>query len=566
MESVDIKGLIQPLRKWWWLLLLYPLLAGLSSAFHLVRQPALYESRSTLVIGNFVQDPNPSGNEIYLAQQLASSYAALVQRESVRQGAMEALGLGWLPNYSVRANGQLLEIAVTDTDPVRAQQVAQELGNQLILLSPAGQAEQDRQRFVEQRLQKLEVDIVATENEVERLQSALAAELSASRIARLESQIAILTAKANTLQATYATLLGTTQKGAANVVRVLEPASLPRRPVDSGYRTYVLVAAAFGLALAAASAYLLNYLDDSVRTVQQIEAWAGAPALAAIPPLKGGEGNSDQKLIMLHNGLEPAAEAYRVLRTNLQFASIDHPLRTLQVTSPSMGEGKSVMAANLSATLAHSGLRVILVDADFRRPVQHRLFNVPNNAGVTSALLGELESAIQDMHATLAPNLYVLTSGPLPPNPSELLSSQRMQQLLAILQKQADIVVIDSPPVTVVSDTANIAARVDGVLLVLKAESTRKQAVLHAVHALQKVGARILGVTLNGARGKDSGFYYSHSHRYGYADAYYSKARHYDSESSMVKNFRVNGNQSATVSLSPQQGAAAVQKQDSAVS
>jgi non-specific protein-tyrosine kinase len=565
MDSIDVKGIMQPLRKWWWLLIVSAVLAGVSSSLYLMRQPLQYQSRTTLAIGNFIQDPNPTGNEIFLAQQLAATYEGLVQRETVRQATAKSLGLDWLPSYSARAAGQMLEITVVDTDPERAQRVAQELGNQLIQMSPAGQAEQDRQRFVGQRLQKLETDIIATEEEIERLQNALAQELSASRIARLESQIAVLSNKADSLQSTYANLLATTQKGAANTVRVLEPAAIPQRPIDSNNRIYVLVAGVFGFLVAAAAAYLLEYLDDSVRTVEQVEKWSGAPTLAAIPPLREGHNKDDQsaKLIMLQNGLEPSSEAYRVLRTNLQFASIDHPLRTLQVTSPSMGEGKSVTAANLSATLAHSGMRVVLIDADFRRPMQHKLFGVPNNVGVTSALLGDLESAISDMRATVVPNLYVLTSGPLPPNPSELLSSQRMQQLLGVLQSKADILVIDSPPVTVVSDTANIAGRVDGVLLVLKAGSTRKQAVKHAVHALQKVNAHILGVALNGAQRRESGFYYSHAHNYGYASAYYSNAYSRNGDTSSRQSAGDKSSQSTGAGLSSQVISIAAPKKDS---
>ena len=220
---------------------------------------------------------------------------------------------------------------------------------------------------------------------------------------------------------------------------------------------------------------------------------------------------------MLHSNLDPKAEAYRVLRTNLEFAAVDHALQTLQVTSPAPGEGKSITAANLSAALAYGGRSVILVDADFRRPMQHKLFKVTNNVGVTSALLGELDSATQYLRETSVPNLRILTSGPLPPNPSELLGSKRMQQLLTALQLAADIVVIDSPPVTAVSDTAIIASRVDGVLLILKAGQTRREALKHAVHALKQVNAHILGAVLNGVQGKESGYYFNYDSSYGYA-------------------------------------------------
>ncbi len=225
---------------------------------------------------------------------------------------------------------------------------------------------------------------------------------------------------------------------------------------------------------------------------------------------------NDSGLVMVHNSLAPAAEAFRVLRINLQFASIDRDLRVVQVTSSITGEGKSVTAANFSAALARDGKRVVLIDADLRKPTQHKLFKLVNTYGVTSALLGNLDSVDQLLHETSIPNLSVLTSGPLPPNPSELLGSQRMQELLQTLAQQVDVIVLDSAPVTVVSDSAVIASYVDGVLLVVKAGSTRADMVKNAVEALQQVEAQILGVVLNAVKANESGFFYKYDQRYGH--------------------------------------------------
>ena len=162
---------------------------------------------------------------------------------------------------------------------------------------------------------------------------------------------------------------------------------------------------------------------------------------------------------MIDNEQAPSSEAYRILRTNLQFASVDTNLKLLMVTSPSPREGKSVTTANLSAALAHAGKRVILVDGDLHRPRQHQLFQLINNVGLTTALLHtELDFDIL-LRETSVPNLRVLTSGPLPPNPAELLGSTRMAEVLDLLQERADIVIIDSPPVTVVADTAVLSTK-----------------------------------------------------------------------------------------------------------
>jgi non-specific protein-tyrosine kinase len=519
MESIDLAKIIRPLRKWWWLIFLAGAIAGMSSFAYLERQPSRYESRTTLVVGSLIQNPNPSGNELFLTQQLAAAYADFAQKGTVRQATMQALGMDWLPFYSTRADGQMLEISVIDDDPVRVQAVASELAHQIIQQSPAGQAEVGRQEFVTQRLQSLEEDILATEDEIDRKESELANELSASRISRLEGELSILENKLVSLQSTYAELIGTTQQGAVNAIHVLEAAGIPDQPLSKNYLQYVLVAVIFGMTLAAGAAYLAEFLDDSVKDAKDIQNHFGTVTLGAVPKLPGSDKAPEQRLIMIHDSLQPAAEAYRVLRTNLQFASVDRDLRLLQITSASPGEGKSMTAANLAAAIALSGKRVILLDADLRRPVQHKLFGLSNNAGVTSALLGYFDSLEQLLRPTPIQNLQVLTSGPLPPNPAELVGSKRMRSLLAQLQEHADMIVLDSPPITVVSDTTIMASYTEGVLLVVKLGHTRLDDLRRSIGALQQVEAHLLGVLLNEVPLKNSGYYYDYGYKYGYSYA-----------------------------------------------
>lgn len=177
---------------------------------------------------------------------------------------------------------------------------------------------------------------------------------------------------------------------------------------------------------------------------------------------------------MLNNPHSTDAEAFRVLRTNLLFASVDHELHSLLVSSPNPGEGKSFVSANLAVAFAQTGKRVILIDADLRKPTLHRVFGLVNNVGVTSALVSVTPVLSSLLQSTNVPELRAMTSGPLPPNPSELLSSHKMEELLHSLEAECDLVVIDSPPVTVVSDTAVLASRVDGVLVVFAADRVRR--------------------------------------------------------------------------------------------
>ena len=516
MTKKELLQYLQPLRRWWWLILGASLIAVASSFLYLRSQPVLYESHTTVMVGSPTQDPNPGSDVVYLTQVLARIYADLAQRSTVRQATMDALGLdGWLPQYFVNAlpNSQVIEITVTDVDPQRAQAVAAELVNQLIALSPAGQEEQDRRNFVQEQLNSLEKNIRDSETERERLAGELAAALSARDIRSKQDAINALDGKLNTLQANYAALLASTGSRALNTLHVLEPASLPTEPVDSRTLLVLALAAVLGGVLATAGAYALEFLDDNVAKVTQVER-LGLMALGSVPLVHGAADEAD-RLVMFNDRHSAAAEAYRVLRTNLQFASVDRPLHLVQVSSPNVGEGKSMTAANLSIAIAQLGQKVILVDGDLHQPTQHRYFQVLNNVGVTTALLGNLEQVDRMFKTTALPNLQLLPSGPLPPNPAELLGSKRMQELLDVLKQKADIVVVDSPPVTVISDAVMLSTRMDGVILVMRAGRTRLENARNALNALKQVHARVLGVVLNGTGRSTQDYYYRYRTDYG---------------------------------------------------
>jgi non-specific protein-tyrosine kinase len=200
-------------------------------------------------------------------------------------------------------------------------------------------------------------------------------------------------------------------------------------------------------------------------------------------------------VITLTDPRSPIAEAYRSLRTNLSFVRPDEPLHTLLVTSPAPDADKAEVAANLAVVSAQAELRVILVDADLRRPAQHARFGLDNAQGLTNALVADLPDG-PPLQPTALPGLFVLTSGPLPPNPAELLASRRMRALLADLATRADLVIIDAPPLVAVSDAAVLAPLVDGVLLVLAAGRSRRDHAAQARETLATVGATLLGVVL----------------------------------------------------------------------
>jgi capsular exopolysaccharide synthesis family protein len=219
-------------------------------------------------------------------------------------------------------------------------------------------------------------------------------------------------------------------------------------------------------------------------------------------------------LITLTAPRSPVSEAYRTLRTNLEFSSLDKPIKTMVVTSPGSEEGKSTTLANLAVTIAQADKKVILVDCDLRRPAQHAMFGLPNDVGLTTMVVDAKAMGEPPLLDTGVPGLLLLPSGPLPPNPSELLGSRRMQEIIAGLSERADIVLFDAPPIVAVTDAAVLASRVDAVLLVVKAGATKRDHAQKARALLEKVNAHLVGAVLNNVK-MDTSYYHYYSEQEG---------------------------------------------------
>ncbi|MEA3338219.1 MAG: polysaccharide biosynthesis tyrosine autokinase [Chloroflexota bacterium] len=512
---MELRQYFDTLRKWLWLILLSTAIATVASFLATRQQAPIYSASTTLMVGQTLENPNPTGNEVWLSQQLAQTYAELAKRDTVKRAAMKELNLSWLPEYTVSLvpNTQLLEIRVVDVDPVRSRDVANSLANQLILQSPSesDQDRQDRQLYVRQQLDELEENIDSTKGRIGELQGDLSEMFSARQIADTQTQIFALEQKLNGYQANYASLLGFLE-GGINTLRVVQEANLPATAIGPQKMMTILLAAAIGLLLAVAAAYFLEYLDDTLKDPDDIKDAIDLSTLGAITRIEG-EG-PEEKLVTALQPKSPVSEAYRILRTNIQFSALDDPPKTLLVTSSNPTEGKSTTLANLGVVMAQQGQSVVIIDSDLRRPVQHRIFQVPNNAGLTNALLQDKPSATDFLQTTRIDNLKVLTSGPLPPNPAELLGSSRFREMLKDMENQVDIVLLDSPPVLAVTDAAILGRQVDGVLLIIDAGKTRRQMAVSAKDSMEKIGTNILGVVLNRLKPQGSGYYYYYYNRY----------------------------------------------------
>ncbi|WP_373230148.1 CpsD/CapB family tyrosine-protein kinase [Cohnella sp.] len=212
-------------------------------------------------------------------------------------------------------------------------------------------------------------------------------------------------------------------------------------------------------------------------------------------------------LITEHNPKSPISEGYRILRTNIEFSSIDQTLQTIMVTSSKPSEGKSTTCANMAVAFAQANKRVLLIDADLRKPTQHHIFGKTNRYGLTTVLFNQKE--LQDIiQLTNTDNLSMISAGPTPPNPSELLSSKRMAALLTATREMYDVIIIDTPPILSVTDAQIVATQSDGVVLVLDSGKVKKEAALKAKASLEHVKAKLVGVVLNNINRKDSNSYY----------------------------------------------------------
>ena len=323
-------------------------------------------------------------------------------------------------------------------------------------------------------------------------------------------------------------------------VRVVDLAILPPEPVTPRKALNLLLGLILGGIFGVGIAFTREYMDETVHTREDIQAaTGGAPILGMIPRIRqaglngksstsamstiGGVGELGARLVAGRDPRNPVSEAYRSLRTNLTFSNPDKPPKIIVFTSPLPQDGKSTTAANLAITLTQQGIKTLLIDADLRRGLLHGVFGVNRDPGLTNVLAGgaAISEAIQEIDLQESGKLDFMSSGPYPPNPAEILGSQRMKSLLEALDERYDLVLIDSAPLTVVTDAAVLGTKADGVVLVARANVTEKGALTYAAEQLRNVRAPILGCVLNDVDYRRDSRYYSTYGKYGYYHHYY---------------------------------------------
>lgn len=509
--DLDLRHMSRIARQRGWIILLLLLVAGAAAYYDAASDTKLYRARATMMLTqppSFGTESVQSGLSV---DQLEETYELMLTSASMRERVAAELGFDSMPtgiSAFMVPESRSITVTTTDTDPERAALVANTVATEF-------------QGYLnEQALQRADVARQGLASQIEALQS---------RLEQIDDEIISLNTPGNvddvTIQQrivdlgqersqinrmliemnTRSITLDTTMLASSAQADLANPAIVPSQPYAPNPSAAAKRGLMAGLLLGIAVVALLEYLDNTVKPERPLETLTGAPLLATVPYSRMRAG-SEQLFTMTHPN-STLAEAVRLLRTNLEFAAASGALGSVTVTSPGSGEGKSTITANLAVATAQAGMKTVLIDADMREPSQQLIFGVPNTGGLTTLLTHPDRDWREQASHVAVPNLLLITTGPVPPNPSDLVSSARFEALLAQVKEDADLVVIDSPPVLAASDALSIAAHTDGVVLVCQSHATRIDALRHSVRAVRQGGIRLVGLVLNRQKGQQGSTY-----------------------------------------------------------
>ena len=546
------------------LLLVMLVTVGVGAAYGFSReQRPVYQSTVTLVIN--AAAPNSAipyvsaavGGSQATLQMLAGTYSEYLQSGAFAQLVIAQLKLPAQPGQVGQAissalvgNTNFFHITVKWDSAAESARIANGVAtlfiaqNQHVLQQPspssptsgAQAALELQQRYYARQVADLQAKIASIEGN---------AELTAAEKALAEQP---LEQQLLPMQDTYTKILASlavspaATSNTANSAQVIDPAG-PGVKIAPKLSRNVLFGGVSGVAVGIGLVTLLEYLDYTIKSVAELQEVLGAPALGGLGVIDGHDRSArlrrnkkqttmgaaapvattgstfDPKLVTVVQPMGHIAESFRLLRTMLDFSNVDDPPRTLLVTSAGPGEGKTLVSSNLAVAIAQAGKRVILVDADLHRPSIHREFGLENWVGLTNLIAAGGETALSPrggyfQEVAAVPGLVILTSGPLPPNPSELLGSTRAGELFRRLAGIADVVIYDSPPGNVLSDASVLATRVAGVIVLARAGATRRDAMQYLATRLQAVGAHVVGGVLNMVPAEQLSGYYAQRYYY----------------------------------------------------
>jgi len=503
----DLRSYLQLLRRRWVTIAVTVVVAlGLTLAYSLTAKPSYTASAQVLVPSQpIVSTPSPIAGQGQSSnpdsqQNLLADAQQFAEGDATAKVAATRLGFKPVVAVSASATADILTFSASNGSSAEAAKIANVDAQSFITALRHNQVSQYAQ------------DVSALESSIAKAQAAGAAlpPGSTQRLADKQS-VEALTQSLQDLQAQSQLV---DQSGPSVVDAAVPPASPSSpKPLRDG-----LLAGVIGLVLGIGFAFVKEHLDDKVGSFRDVEHYSGGlPVLGTIPTVDAWRDQRKVHLALVEDQASPVSEAYRTFRTAVQFLGIEQPHRVLAVTSSLPGEGKTTTVANLAVSFARAGWQVVVVSCDLRRPRLHEFFGLDNATGMTSVLLGEvtLRDALQRVKGE--DNLRVLASGPVPPNPAEILALDRVRKLVDALAAHADVVLLDCPPVLPVSDTLLVSRLVDGMLLLAVAGKTKTHDLQRSCELLRQVNAPLLGTAVN--RVPQTGAYAS-GYRYGYGYGY----------------------------------------------
>jgi polysaccharide biosynthesis transport protein len=532
-REFDLRELVRALRRRWIIIVaVVAVLVGASLVRSYLEEPVY---QATAEVELVVADTDAAGQSrsrsATEAQRAVDTEIQKMRSVTLRREVAQTLGRSPRVSASGQGNTDVIAIRALSNDAqqaaddanafanayieARTRQTVDDLARKAELIQEQIDAQQAGLDELGQQLELVELELIGTPLSNEATRSRLEGERDELTAAIEAQRIVINASSLAELQDRLRVNVALSQLGGARLVSEATP---PRQPIKPTPMRNAMGAAFLGLVLGIGAALLREYWDDSIKAKTDLESVApGLAVVGLIPHVSGWRDKKSAEVVTRSQPSSPAAEAYRSLRTSIRFLGIDRPIGTLQVTSSIAGEGKSTTAANTAVAFARAGARVIVVDCDLRRPRLHQFFDLANTVGFTSVLLGEttVKDAVQAVPGE--DRLLVMAAGPIPPNPSELLSTPRAGEVLSLLAENADIVVIDSPPVIPVTDAMVMSGVVDATVLVATAGLTTKRAFGRSVELLEQVGAPLVGAILNDVAEKSFGDHYGY--QYGYASA-----------------------------------------------
>lgn len=509
--------------KWWFIVLLGAIFFGVGLAYSLTTEP-VYQASAVLLVDSSIGNSNADLSDIRADEVRSQTYAQLITQRSILTETIETLklttGIGKLRSQITVTpipNTQLIRITVERPNPQSSAVIANTIATTFITQFSEIQSSNytELQAELLSQLQSLDETIQETTNAILILQDSQDPNDIAERLN--------LTSIQAQYRQSYATVLQTYEQSrlsefaSTSSIVVSEEAVVPGGPIWPKPQLIFMVSAISGIAVAVFILLIQDYLDDTLKNAETIRKRFDLNIIGQI----GHFGAAKHPLVTIEHPRSPVAEAFRNIRMNLKYLTVDRKLQTLLITSANESEGKSTVAANLAITLARGGQNTILIDGDMRLPKVKQLFELSNNRGLSELFINSDLDIATITHSTNVSGLTIITSGAPPPNPSELLDTKRAREIFAELVKRADVVVIDSPPLLAVTDAVVMSQYVDGIIMTVRVTKTKGGMLNTALGRLKRVNANLLGVLLvdidNKAANYDD-YYFSYGEYSAYLD------------------------------------------------